>query len=187
MLSMSCSRSALRICTITPDRSSFPGGRQDEEDADIVATALRESAEEIGTDSTRIEVVGTLPNYVTVTAYEVTPVVAASAPQHYRVDPFRWPTCSRCHWLTCSTRPTGAATASCAKASAANIGRSHGVSATSGAPLPVCCGPSAKCCCTSHRMTEPDGASAAQQTPYQLFGGDAKRARWSMRSTTIWV
>ena len=25
---------------------------------------------------------------MTVTAYEVTPVVAASAPQHYRVDPF---------------------------------------------------------------------------------------------------
>jgi len=67
---------------------SFPGGRQDEEDADIVATALRESTEEIGTDSSCIEVVGTLPNYVTVTAYEVTPVVAASAPQRYRVDPF---------------------------------------------------------------------------------------------------
>jgi 8-oxo-dGTP pyrophosphatase MutT (NUDIX family) len=67
---------------------SFPGGRQDAEDADIVATALRESTEEIGTDSSRIEVVGTLPNYVTVTAYEVTPVVATSAPQQYRVDPF---------------------------------------------------------------------------------------------------
>ncbi len=67
---------------------SFPGGRQDAEDADIVATALRESAEEIGTDSSRIEVLGSLPNYVTVTAYEVTPVVAASPPQPYRVDPF---------------------------------------------------------------------------------------------------
>lgn len=67
---------------------SFPGGRQDEGDADIIATALRESAEEIGTDSSQIEIVGTLPNYVTVTAYEVTPVVARSKPQNYKADPF---------------------------------------------------------------------------------------------------
>ena len=39
---------------------SFPGGRYEPEDADIIATALRESAEEIGTDSSRIQVVGTL-------------------------------------------------------------------------------------------------------------------------------
>lgn len=67
---------------------SFPGGRQDAEDADIVATALRESAEEIGTESTQIEIIGTLPNYVTVTAYEVTPVVGLSTPQRYRADSF---------------------------------------------------------------------------------------------------
>jgi len=67
---------------------SFPGGRQDAEDADIVATALRESAEEIGTDSAQIEIIGALPNYVTVTAYEVTPVVGLSAPQRYRADSF---------------------------------------------------------------------------------------------------
>lgn len=67
---------------------SFPGGRQDEGDADIIATALREAEEEIGTDSSQIEIVGTLPNYVTVTAYEITPVVARSAPQRYQADPF---------------------------------------------------------------------------------------------------
>jgi 8-oxo-dGTP pyrophosphatase MutT (NUDIX family) len=67
---------------------SFPGGRQDQEDADIIATALRESAEEIGTESNAIEIIGTLPNYVTVTAYEVTPVVGLSAPQPYRLDSF---------------------------------------------------------------------------------------------------
>ena len=37
---------------------SFPGGRQDDTDADIIATALRESAEEIGTDSKQIQIVG---------------------------------------------------------------------------------------------------------------------------------
>ncbi len=67
---------------------SFPGGRQDEGDADIIATALRESAEEIGTDSSLIQIVGTLPQYVTVTAYEITPVVATSLPQKYVCDPF---------------------------------------------------------------------------------------------------
>lgn len=67
---------------------SFPGGRQDEGDADLVATALRESNEEIGTDSSLIQIVGTLPPYVTVTAYEVTPVVAKSQPQTYVCDPF---------------------------------------------------------------------------------------------------
>ena len=67
---------------------SFPGGRQDEGDADIIATALREAAEEIGTDSSQIQIVGTLPQYVTVTAYEITPVVAKSKPQKYVCDPF---------------------------------------------------------------------------------------------------
>ena len=67
---------------------SFPGGRQDEGDADIIATALRESAEEIGTDSSLIQIVGTLPQYVTVTAYDITPVVAKSKPQKYICQPF---------------------------------------------------------------------------------------------------
>ena len=67
---------------------SFPGGRHEQTDTDIVATALRESAEEIGTDTRLIEVVGSLPNYVTVTAYEITPVVARSSPQVFTCDPF---------------------------------------------------------------------------------------------------
>lgn len=71
-----------------PGQISFPGGRQDDNDDDIIATALRESNEEIGTDSSQIQVVGTLPNYVTVTAYEVTPVVAKTPPQRFTCDPF---------------------------------------------------------------------------------------------------
>ena len=67
---------------------SFPGGRYEPEDADIVATALRESFEEIGTESKQIQVIGSLPNYVTVTAYEITPVVATSPPQVFICDPF---------------------------------------------------------------------------------------------------
>jgi 8-oxo-dGTP pyrophosphatase MutT (NUDIX family) len=67
---------------------SFPGGRKDEEDVDLIATALREANEEIGADASKIEVLGALPSYVTVTAYEVTPIVAISEPQRFTCDPF---------------------------------------------------------------------------------------------------
>ncbi len=54
---------------------SFPGGRVEEYDASPVATALRETEEEIGLGAGLIEVVGALPEYTTVTGYRVTPVV----------------------------------------------------------------------------------------------------------------
>ena len=59
---------------------SFPGGRAEPEDADAAATALREAHEEIGLAADRIEVIGSLPHYHTVTRYEVTPVVALVHP-----------------------------------------------------------------------------------------------------------
>lgn len=59
---------------------SFPGGRAEETDVDAEATALREAAEEIGLTSACVEVVGRLPNYYTVTDYEVTPVIALVHP-----------------------------------------------------------------------------------------------------------
>jgi 8-oxo-dGTP pyrophosphatase MutT (NUDIX family) len=55
---------------------SFPGGRVEQHDADAVATALREAEEEIGLPRSVIDVIGQLPQYVTVTNYVVTPVVA---------------------------------------------------------------------------------------------------------------
>ena len=54
---------------------SFPGGRAEPDDGSPAATALRETEEEIGLARSHVEVLGTLSEYVTVTAYRVTPVV----------------------------------------------------------------------------------------------------------------
>ena len=59
---------------------SFPGGRAEPVDADAAATALREAEEEIGLPADRVEVIGSLPVYATVSAYLVTPVVALVRP-----------------------------------------------------------------------------------------------------------
>jgi 8-oxo-dGTP pyrophosphatase MutT (NUDIX family) len=59
---------------------AFPGGKLDATDADATAAALRETREEIGLDSHWIDVLGSLPEYVTGTAFVVTPVVALVRP-----------------------------------------------------------------------------------------------------------
>ncbi len=55
---------------------AFPGGKVDEGDADEIATALRETEEEIGLGREHIEPVGRLDRYVTRTGFTVTPIVA---------------------------------------------------------------------------------------------------------------
>jgi 8-oxo-dGTP pyrophosphatase MutT (NUDIX family) len=59
---------------------SFPGGRSEERDSSPIETALRESEEEIGLHRRHVEIVGVLPDYVTVTGYRVTPVVGLITP-----------------------------------------------------------------------------------------------------------
>lgn len=59
---------------------SFPGGRSEPEDAHPEATALREAHEEVGLAPDRVELLGRLPVYTTVTRFIVTPVVALVHP-----------------------------------------------------------------------------------------------------------
>jgi 8-oxo-dGTP pyrophosphatase MutT (NUDIX family) len=54
---------------------SFPGGRMEEHDRDVVETALRETQEEVGIPPTSVAVIGYLPPMPTVTGYAVSAVV----------------------------------------------------------------------------------------------------------------
>ena len=54
---------------------SFPGGRLEDSDADVVHAALRETHEEVGIPADAVSVIGYLRPMPTVTGYAVTPVV----------------------------------------------------------------------------------------------------------------
>ena len=67
---------------------AFPGGRRQENDADAVATALRETEEEVGLDRKFVDVIGSYDPYRTGTGYEITPVVGIVTPGFTtRADP----------------------------------------------------------------------------------------------------
>lgn len=59
---------------------SFPGGRVEAHDESALATALRETEEEIGVGPSHIEVVGDLDLYETRTGFSITPVVGLVEP-----------------------------------------------------------------------------------------------------------
>ena len=67
---------------------SFAGGMRDPEDADARATALREAHEELGLHPDAVTVLGQLDDYVTITRFLVTPVVAVIDAGHaFRPNP----------------------------------------------------------------------------------------------------
>lgn len=68
---------------------SFPGGRVEQGDANREMTALREAEEEIGLPRSRVEILGILSEYRTVTGFSVTPVVGLVEPPFpLTLDPF---------------------------------------------------------------------------------------------------
>ncbi len=54
---------------------AFPGGRFEDSDASFEDAALRETHEEIGVPANKIELLGKITPYVTVSDYSVTPIV----------------------------------------------------------------------------------------------------------------
>jgi 8-oxo-dGTP pyrophosphatase MutT (NUDIX family) len=61
---------------------SFPGGAQEPEDVDLVATALREANEELGIDPQMVQVLNILPDfYARVSSFIITPVVGRLKPE----------------------------------------------------------------------------------------------------------
>lgn len=68
---------------------SFPGGRAEPHEKNAAQTALRETEEEIGLAADRVEILGSLGEYVTVTGYRVTPVVGlVRTPLELKPDEF---------------------------------------------------------------------------------------------------
>lgn len=72
-----------------PGQISFPGGRREDEDADLIATALRETEEEVGIPAVQVDVLGCLPRFATPSGFCITPVLALlPASLHCTLDPF---------------------------------------------------------------------------------------------------
>ncbi|POG57306.1 NUDIX hydrolase [Haloferax marisrubri] len=69
-----------------PGQMSFPGGGREPSDADLRATALRESNEEIGLRAEEAAFHGRLDDIRTVTDYAVSPFVATVPDREYEPD-----------------------------------------------------------------------------------------------------
>lgn len=54
---------------------SFPGGRRDPDDADLIATALREAHEELGVVADSVTILGKIDDVPTPVGFVITPVV----------------------------------------------------------------------------------------------------------------
>lgn len=68
---------------------SFPGGRCEPTDLDVVDTALRESREEVGILPGQVSVLAVLPEYWTSTGFRVTPVLGlVTPPLNLQLDDF---------------------------------------------------------------------------------------------------
>jgi 8-oxo-dGTP pyrophosphatase MutT (NUDIX family) len=63
-----------------PGQVSFPGGRIDPGDDGPIDAALREAEEEIGLARRHVEIIGLADPYLTITGFEVTPVLAIVPP-----------------------------------------------------------------------------------------------------------
>jgi len=63
-----------------PGQISLPGGSEEPIDSDVVATALRESEEEIGLPQDNVEVIGRLGDMALPSGFQITPIVGLIEP-----------------------------------------------------------------------------------------------------------
>ena len=63
-----------------PGQISLPGGSEEPTDSDVVATALRESEEEIGLAQGDVEVIGRLGDMALPSGFQITPIVGLIEP-----------------------------------------------------------------------------------------------------------
>ena len=63
-----------------PGQISLPGGSEEPNDSDVVATALRESEEEIGLVQSNVEVIGRLGDMALPSGFQITPIVGLIEP-----------------------------------------------------------------------------------------------------------
>ena len=59
-----------------PGQIAFPGGQMDDTDPSVIATALRETEEEVGLKPQNFNVIGQLGDYFTTSGFCVSPVIA---------------------------------------------------------------------------------------------------------------
>ena len=65
-----------------PGQISFPGGKYEQNDTNLMNTALRETEEEIGILKTEITIMGQLPSLITNSGFLVTPFIAFIEEEH---------------------------------------------------------------------------------------------------------
>ncbi len=88
---------------------SFPGGRMEDDDADISVTALRETHEEVGIPPHEVNVIGYLEPMPTITGYAVTPLSDLLTKQlNLKSTKRRSNLHSKYRFLSCWTRPIDA-------------------------------------------------------------------------------
>ena len=55
---------------------SFPGGKHENTDRDLIETAYRETEEEVGLNKNNLKLIGQLPAYRTVSGFAVSPIIS---------------------------------------------------------------------------------------------------------------